>query len=105
MTVCVYVCVCVIVRPCVCGPRACQPPPPRRLSGGAFALGFVNNGPEAATVTCDAACFASVGLTSGAVVVRDLWAHADVAKLAAPYSFSAPVNGSGFAALFKLTPV
>lgn len=78
----------------------------RTLSKGAWALGFVNNGPNAAHITCDSSCFEAMGVTAATtgLVVRDLWAHADVAHLKQPFSFSAPVNGSGFAALFKLTP-
>jgi len=52
----------------------------RKLAGGAYALGFVNNGGYNATVTCDGACFAATGVTSGRYTVRDLWAHQDVAS-------------------------
>ena len=76
----------------------------RQLSGGAFGIGLVNNGGGAAPVACDAACFAAVGLAGGAFTVRDLWAHADVGTLTPPYHFSAVVNGSGFAHVYKLTP-
>ncbi len=108
----------------------------RKLTGGAFALGLVNNGGAnavrggsaqplplpfcarshltpfpclyphkiAQTVTCDAACFAATGVTSGKYTVRDLWAHADVGTVQPPYSFAASVPGGGFASAFKLTP-
>lgn len=98
----------------------------RVLSDG-YALGFVNNGGNAVSVTCDPSCFAALNITAtslkvGAVgllpplclfvqpsglvplQVRDIWAHEDVAHIQAPFTFSAIVNGSGFAALFKLTP-
>lgn len=97
----------------VCLSATVAPPPSqctnvwgRQLSGGAFALGFVNNGGAAANVTCDAACFAQLRVPAGVtqLKVRDLWAHADLGTLSAPFSFTAPVNGTGFAALFKLTP-
>lgn len=78
----------------------------RVLSGGAYALGFVNNGASPMSVTCDAACFAGLNLTASvtALKVRDLWAHADVGTISAPFSFTATVAGDGFAAAFKLTP-
>ena len=76
----------------------------RRLSQGHFALGFVNNGDAATTITCDAACFQLMGVKAGTYTVRDIWAHEVVGTVAPPYSFSAPVNGIGFAALFRLTP-
>ena len=75
----------------------------RALSDG-FAVGMVNNAASPLAVTCDAACFAKVGLAGGAYSVRVVWAHDEVGKIAPPYSFTASVNGSGFAALFKLTP-
>ena len=76
----------------------------RKLTGGALALGFVNNGGSSTTVTCDAACFAQLGALAPKYTVRDLWAHADVGDITPPFTFSANVNGSGFAAAFKLTP-
>ena len=80
----------------------------RALSGGAFALAFVNNDVDAdsSAVTCDGACFAALlnGSSPSALVVRDLWLHEDVATISAPFSWAANVNGSGFTAAFKLTP-
>ena len=79
----------------------------RQLSGGKFALGFVNNAGAAAKITCDGSCFDALNISSSvaALEVRDLWAHADVATLTRPFTFTAAVNGSGFAAAYKLTPV
>ena len=78
----------------------------RELSGGKFALGFVNNADSAAKITCDGSCFDALNISSSvaALKVRDLWAHADVATLTRPFTFTAAVNGSGFAAAYKLTP-
>ena len=78
----------------------------RQLSGGKFALGFVNNAGSAAKITCDGSCFDALNISSSvaALKVRDLWAHADVATLTRPFTFTAAVNGSGFAAAYKLTP-
>jgi hypothetical protein len=75
----------------------------RVLSDG-YALGFVNNGDAAATITCGPACFGALNITATSLKVRDLWAHADVGTIQAPFTLSALVNGSGFASLFKLTP-
>lgn len=77
----------------------------RVLSDG-FALAFVNNADEAASVTCDATCFAGLNISSSvtSLHVRDLWAHADVGTISAPFSFSSLVNASGFATAYKLTP-
>lgn len=82
----------------------------RKLSGGEFALAFVNNDSSAPSqsVTCDESCFSSLlnGTSSiTSLKVRDLWAHADIGTISSPFSFSFNVNGSGFASAFKLTPV
>ena len=37
----------------------------RPLSGGEFALVFLNAGPNATDVTCDAACFSAINVTAG----------------------------------------
>jgi hypothetical protein len=76
----------------------------RKLSTG-YALGLVNNGDAPATVTCDRACFAAMNVTgSGALRVRDVWAHADVPG--GPFSarFSTVVAPHS-AAMFRATPV
>jgi len=86
-------------------PSSCTNVWGRVLSQGSYALGFVNNGPSAANITCGPACFAALNVTAKALLVRDVWAHQDIGKLVPPFSFSAPVNGSGFAALYKLTPL
>jgi alpha-galactosidase len=85
-------------------PQACTNVWGRTLSDG-WALGFVNNGGAPATVACDSSCFAALGIPASVsgLAVRDVWAHAVVAHLTPPWSFAAPVNASGFAALFKLT--
>ena len=74
----------------------------RQLSGGTFALGFVNNAGSAAKITCDGNCFNALNISSSVteLKVRDLWAHADVATLKRPFTFTAAVNGSGFAAAY-----
>lgn len=78
----------------------------RVLSGGEYALGFVNNFAGAVNVTCDASCFAGLNLTASvtSLKVRDLWAHADIETLSAPFSFTSLVEGGGFATAYKLTP-
>jgi len=76
----------------------------RALSGGDFALGFVNNDASSAlNVTCDSTCMDAIGIKEGSFIVRDLWAHASVATLPGPpYTFSALVDSGGFAAAFRL---
>eukprot|EP00038_Savillea_parva_P025951 m.50314 g.50314 ORF g.50314 m.50314 type:complete len:571 (+) comp7229_c0_seq2:61-1773(+) len=78
----------------------------RQLSQGEFALGLLNNGNDAANVTCDTDCFDKLNISSTvkSLTVRDLWAHRDVATIAKPFAWSAMVNGSGFANAYKLTP-
>ena len=76
----------------------------RQLSGGAHALGFVNTGDAAANITCGPECFQKMNITATSLTVRDLWAHKDVGTLTPPFSWTAVVNGLGFAAAFKLTP-
>jgi hypothetical protein len=74
----------------------------RQLSGGAVALGFVNNGDSAAQVACDAACFAALNISKGTWSVRDVWAHQDLQPLQAPFSFQSSLNASGSASLYVL---
>jgi hypothetical protein len=79
----------------------------RTLSGGAHVLGLVNNGGAPANITCDVTCFDQLNISSSVstLKVRDLWSHTDIGTLTKPFSFTSVVNGSGFAAAFKLTPV
>jgi len=85
----------------------------RRLQGGAAAVVLFNNGPAGAnaTVTCDAACLAAVGISPTTaprgVAVRDLWAHADLPPLpaGAPFVLAAAVPGDGAVAAFRLEPL
>jgi hypothetical protein len=93
---------------------AAAPPPPsndtalavaRRLSDGSWALVALNNAPVNATVTCGAACFASMGLPPTQLLrVRDLWAHADV-NVTPATRLDVRLGSSGASALLKLTPV
>mmetsp|Transcript_24229 Transcript_24229/g.47642 ORF Transcript_24229/g.47642 Transcript_24229/m.47642 type:complete len:566 (-) Transcript_24229:689-2386(-) len=79
----------------------------RKLSDG-YALGFVNNGAQLATVTCDSSCFAKMGIpatSKESFSVRDVWAHGVVATIKAPFSFSASIDGGGYASLYRLTSV
>ena len=67
----------------------------RPLSRKRTALGFVSNLEAAANITCDAACFATAGVTAAAVRVRDMIAHADLGVLRAPLSVTVVVGGGG----------
>jgi hypothetical protein len=59
--------VCVSAAPV--SPNACTNVWGRVLSDG-YALGFVNNGDAAATVTCDSACFGALNITATSLKVR-----------------------------------
>ena len=89
-------------------PHTCDNVWGRALADGGFALAFVNNDVDAdsSAITCDGACFDALlsGAAPGALRVRDLWAHEDVGTITAPFSWTANVNGSGFAAAYRLTP-
>lgn len=86
-------------------PSSCSNVWGRRLSDG-YALAFVNNEGTQATVSCDTDCFAALNVSASttSLKVRDLWTHADVGTITAPFSFSSLVNASGAATAFKLTP-
>ncbi len=77
----------------------------RPLYDGSWAVTMVNNGDDNATVTCDGACFAFMNVTgASSVAVRDLWAHAVVATLQPPYTFSSEVQGQGGSSIFRFIP-
>lgn len=77
----------------------------RVLSNGSYALAFVNNGPDAVLITCDATCFSQLNISVSSFVVRDLWAHENVGVISPPFTWQALVNGNATAAIFKLTPM
>eukprot|EP00038_Savillea_parva_P017955 m.21952 g.21952 ORF g.21952 m.21952 type:complete len:584 (-) comp3945_c0_seq1:96-1847(-) len=97
---------------CLTAAGSAPPPPPpdggviaigRPLTSGKAAVFFLNDGPNATQVSCDAACFAKVGLKPQATVtVRDLWQHADIGTVTG--SFNATVPGGGASSIFVLTP-
>lgn len=78
----------------------------RPLSDGGVALGFLNNGNDATTVTCDAACFAAAGITPATapngVAVRDMIAHTDNGVLLPPFQVAVNVTGGGGGAALRL---
>jgi alpha-galactosidase len=76
----------------------------RKLQDGGIALVFLNNEMSTGTLTCDSSCFAQLGMTSGTLSVRDLWAHANGNPISAPFSFSVSVPGGGASAMYKFTP-
>ena len=89
-------------------PQTCSNVWGRLLAGGDYALGFVNNDVDSAStaITCDASCFAALlnGTAPASLKVRDLWAHADVATITPPFSWTSTVASSGFAAAYRLSP-
>lgn len=89
--------------------KACTNVWGRKLSGGDFALGFVNNGATGVNVTCDATCFQALFKGSPspttALKVRDLWKHQDVGFVGpAAFSYTAFVDGDGSASVVRLSP-
>ena len=102
-------------QPAMCLTASVQPPQEcsnvwgRLLAGGDFALGFVNNDVDSPStaITCDATCFAALlnGTAPASLKVRDLWAHADVATITPPFSWTSTVASNGFAAAYRLSPV
>jgi len=90
-----------------------QGPPPsnvssllvgRRLHDGAWALVALNNNAAAATITCDAACFAAMGFApADMVAVRDLYLHALVNTTAAGGGLDVAVGASGASTFLRLS--
>lgn len=78
----------------------------RLLADGSVGLVVINNFANTTTVTCNAACFAALGLPAGATyMARDLWAHANISGVVDPTKgFDALVLGGGGSALFRLFP-
>ena len=81
----------------------------RELKDGSVVLLFLNNGNNATTVTCDAACFEKIGVnavvpsSSNHVNVVDLWnTGAKRAPLVMP-NLAVDLNGAGASAVFKLS--
>lgn len=82
----------------------------RPLADGSVAFAFVNNdGAANLTVTCDADCFGALNLTAATaprgLAIRDLWAHAVVANLSAPFSWAATVQAGGGSAIVRAIPL
>jgi alpha-galactosidase len=77
----------------------------RPLQNGAWAVCFLNNHPMNATLTCDQACFAKMGFTSGTLSVRDLWAHEQVGFITPPFTYGTRVPGQGASAMLTFTLV
>lgn len=77
----------------------------RALADGSVALVFVNNAPAQGVVTCDAACFAAIGVApSTDLHVRDIRARADVGTITASQGYAATVPGGGASAMLRFTP-
>jgi hypothetical protein len=78
----------------------------RALAGGtpSWALLFINTGPAAARVTCDAACFARAGVPPHtAFDVRDIRARADVGQGSSDGYAVSNVPANGGSAFYKFT--
>ncbi len=77
----------------------------RVLNDGSVGLAFVNNAGVSGNVTCNAACFAQLGLPARTFTVRDVWQHADIGVLTPEAMvLSGAVAAQGGSRLFRLTP-
>lgn len=95
----------------LCMTVATPPPPPsldallvgRALADGSWALLALNNRAFNATLVCDAACFAALGVPPGAALhVRDVWARAPAPDASAT-SLAMPVAANGSTAFLRLS--
>jgi alpha-galactosidase len=77
----------------------------RPLVDGSVAVVFLNNEAHDGTLHCDQHCFKKMGLSSGSLAVRDLWAHKDLTPISAPFSYSVSVPGLGSSVMLKFTPI
>ena len=82
----------------------------RPLSDGSTAFGMINNGGQAANITCDAACFAAAGITPASaphgLALRDIIRQVDLPWLSSPYELVAlGVEAGGGGAAFKVSPL
>ena len=79
----------------------------RQLSDGSAALVFFNNDHSVAhNLTCDAACFGSMGFTpSMQLAVRDVRNRADAGTVTAGAGFTVSVQPGGASRMFRFTPV
>jgi Alpha galactosidase A/Alpha galactosidase C-terminal beta sandwich domain len=78
----------------------------RRLVDGSWALLFMNIGPNAAIVTCDAGCFGRAGFqTNATFTVRDVWNRVDLPGIvSAANGASYNVTGNGASLLYRFFP-
>jgi len=75
----------------------------RAMRDGSWALLALNNAAANATITCGADCFAAMGFAaSDEVVVRDLYAHADVNTTLAGGGLDVLVGASGASTFLRL---
>jgi len=95
----------------LCLTVASPPPPPaldallvgRALSDGSWALLALNNRADNASLVCDAACFAALGVPPGAALhVHDVWARAPLPDATAT-SLAVPVAANGSTAFLRLS--
>lgn len=80
----------------------------RPLSGGAWALTYINTGMDAADASCDFnGCLSGTGWEADQLVsVRDLWAQADVGNFTAGAGFNvSALPAQGGVAMFRMAPI
>lgn len=82
----------------------------RELEAQHFAFVLVNNGPQPANVTCDAACFAQLRMPADAYQLQDLYNPVPVLPNIARdpttggFAYTAEVDGGGGSRFFSLAP-
>lgn len=78
----------------------------RPLVDGSWAVAFLNAGPTAMEVVCDAACLQEMGWeVAQALSIRDLWAHAELADVViGSTNLTVTLDADGGSAMYRVTP-
>jgi len=77
----------------------------RQLSGGSWAIVFINIGSMSEDIICDAVCFGRTGLEpTTKLSARDLWTHKDLGLITAASYTALNVPPNGGSVMLKLTP-
>ena len=76
----------------------------RPLTGGRWALVFLNVGATTVDLACDESCMAKTSLAGKEVMVRDLWTHRDLGKQTVHTLTAKALSPKGGHAMYLLTP-
>jgi len=78
----------------------------KKLSDGSYAVCFLNNASTDQDITCDATCFANMGISKTVNLrVRDLWLHKDLGTTNGASYTAKGVGASGSSVVLKFTPI